>query len=130
MTGGEILRAALTAGSPDPTAAGDKVRQDAADEQDIPPFIIFRRVDVFRDRGIDGTLLSIKETFHIECWGEDRAGSDLLEEQAIAALYAADLFPDSNDPDGIDPEVKVMAAVFAVDVWTTPEVNSVETTQT
>lgn len=123
MTGGERIRAALTNGSPDPTAAGTKVRQDAAGEDDQYPFIIFRRIDAFRDRGLDGTLLSMRETFQIECWGEDREESDDLEEQAVAALEAAGFYPADNEPDGLDPDVKVRAAVFAVDVWTTPDIN-------
>jgi hypothetical protein len=129
MTGGEIIRAVLTGGSPAPTDAGDKVRQDAADQQDEVPYIIFRRVEVFRDRGIDGTLMAVRERFVIECWGAERSDSDMLEAQATAALQAATYYPEDNEVDGIDPEVKVMAAVFAVDVWTTPAVNSVETIQ-
>jgi hypothetical protein len=117
MTGGEIIRAALTAGSPIPTDAGLRVRQDAADEQDAYPFIIFRRVAVFRDRGLDNTLLATKETFHVECWGETREESDDLETQAVAALEAAGRPPSDNDPDGLDPDVKVRAAVIVVDIW-------------
>lgn len=122
MTGGEIIRAALIAGSPLPTDAALKVRQDAADEEDSQPFIIFRRAGVERQRGLDGTLLAKRETFHIECWGETREDADVLEAQAIAALEAAGLYPDDNEVDGLDPEVKVRAAVFAVDVWNTPEI--------
>ena len=122
MTGGERIRAALIAGSPDPTGAGTKVRQDAADENDEYPFIIFRRTDVVRDRGLDGTLLSMVETFQVECWGETREESDDLETQAVAALEAAGFYPNGNEVDGLDPDVKVRAAVFMVDVWTTPDI--------
>lgn len=117
MTGGELIRAALIAGSPLPTAAGLRVRQDAADEKDDYPFIIFRRISVNRIKGLGGEALVTQETFHIECWGETREQSDLLEAQAILALIAAGYYPDGNDVDGIDPDVKVRAAVFAVDVW-------------
>jgi len=117
MTGGEILRSVLGAGSPLPTGAAQRVRQDAADEQDQFPFIIFRRVEVFRDRGLDNTLLATKEVFHVECWGETRAESDVLEQEAIAALDAAGYPCDGNEPDGIDPDVKVRAAVFVVPIW-------------
>lgn len=122
MTGGEQIRAALIAGSPLPTSAGLKCRQDAADEQDDEPFIIFRRYAVERQRGLLGEILAIKETFYVECWGETREQSDQLEAEALAALQAASLFSDGNEPDGLDPDVKVKAAVFAVDVWTTPEI--------
>lgn len=118
MTGGEVLRAALIAGAA--TSAGSKVRQDAADQDDAYPFIIFRRVEVERLRGLDGTLHATKEIFHVECWGENRAESDALEAQALAALQAAGLYADGNEPDGLDPEVKVRAAVFMVDLWTQP----------
>jgi len=118
VTGGEIIRAALTAGSPLPTDAAGRVRQDAADEDDEFPFIIFRRVEVERLRGLDGSLHATKETFHVECWGETRAQSDALEAQAIAALAAARRYCDGNEPDGLDPEVKVRSAVFLIDIWT------------
>ena len=118
MTGGERLRSALIAGAA--TDAGSKVRQDAADQSDEYPFIIFRRVEVERLRGIDGTLHATKEIFHIECWGKTRAESDVLEAQALAALQAAGLYADGNEPDGLDPEVKVRAAVFMIDLWTQP----------
>lgn len=116
MTGGERLRAALIAAPA--TSAGSRVRQDAADQSDEYPFIIFRRVEVERLRGLDGTLHATKEIFHIECWGENRADSDTLEAEALAALQTAGLFSDGNEPDGLDPDVKVRAAVFLVDVWT------------
>lgn len=124
MTGGERIHAALTAGNPPATSVGTKVRQDAADEQDGYAFIIFRRVDVVRERGLGGMLLAMKEVFHIECWGETRADADVLEQEALAALTAANFYPDGNEVDAIDPEVKVRCAIFAVDVWTTPEIVS------
>lgn len=114
MTGGETLHAALTAL---PTDAGLKVSQDAADEGDTFPFIIFRRVAVERIKGISGELLVTRETFHVECWGETRAQSNVLEAQSIAAINAAGMYPDGNEVDGLDPDVKVRAAVFAVDIW-------------
>lgn len=120
MTGGERLRAALIAGAG--TSAGRKVRQDAADEDDEYPFIIFRRVEVERLRGLNGVLHAGKETFHVECWGDDREESDALEDEAIAALQTAGLYCDGNEPDGLDPEVKVRAAVFLIDIWTTPAI--------
>jgi len=116
MTGGEAIRAALIAGSPT-TDAGNRVRQDAADENDDFPFIIFRRVAVDRLRGLDGSLHATKETFQVECWGDTREQSDELEAQAISLLEAAGYYPDGNEVDGLDPEVKVRAAVFAVDIW-------------
>lgn len=121
MTGGERVRAALISGSP-MTSAGTKVRQDAADEEDEYPFIIFRRTEVERQRGVGGELLATRETFQVECWGENRAASDTLEAEAVSALEATGLYPDGNEPDGLDPDVRVRAAVFTVDVWTTPEI--------
>ena len=123
MTGGEIIRAALTAGSPPPTDAGLKVRQDAADEEDEEPFIMFRRHAVDRQRGLDGTLLATKESSVVECWGATREPSDILEAQVIAAMDAAGRPCDGNEPDGLDPGVKVKANVLFVDIWTTPEIS-------
>lgn len=129
MTGGERIRAALVTGSPYPTSAGDKCRQDAADQKDVEPFIIFRRVKVQRTRGLDNTLLAMCETFQVECWGMTRGASDDLEAQAIAALEAVGLLAEDNEPDGLDPEVVVKAAVFVVCVWATPEILSITTDQ-
>jgi hypothetical protein len=123
VNGGELIRAALISGSPDPTSAGTRVRQDAAKDDDPYPFIIFRRIDVDRQRGLGGGLLAMRETFQVECWGENREESDELESQAVAALEAAGFYPDGNEVDGIDPEVKVRAGVFTLDVWTTPEID-------
>lgn len=117
MTPSETLMAALTAGSPTPVSDATEVRQDAADEEDAYPFIIFRRVAADRQRGIGGELLVTRTTFHVECWGTTRAESETLEAEAIAALEAAGIYPDGNEVDGLDPDVKVRAAVFAVDVW-------------
>lgn len=117
VPGGVAVRSALTSGSPYPTDAQDRVRQDAADQDDAYPFIIFRRVAIERLRGLDGSLHAILETFHVECWGETREQSDELEAQVVAALEAAGYYPGENDPDGIDPEVRVKAAVVAVDIW-------------
>lgn len=115
MTGGQIISSVLATGLP--TDAGLRIRQDAADEEDILPFIIYRRVNVERLRGLDGSLHATRETFHIECWGLTRVACELLESQALLAFDAAGYYPDGNEPDGIDPEVKVRAAVFAVDIW-------------
>lgn len=117
MTPGEIIEAALNAGSPNPIAEATAIRQDAADEEDGYPFIIFRRASGEDLCGLDGSLHAVKTTFHVECWGETRAQSDVLETQAKAACRASGLYPSGNEVDGLDPDVKVRAAVFAVDVW-------------
>lgn len=123
MSGGDIIRSVLATGSPLPTNAGDRIRQDAADESDEYPFIIFRRVDVERQRGLNGTLLAMCETFHVECWTEYREDADALQDQAIAALNAAGYFAGGNEPDGLDPDVKVRASVFLIAIWTTPQID-------
>jgi hypothetical protein len=117
MTPNERIEAALRAGSPTPVTDVTEVRQDAADEEDEYPFIIFRRANVERLKGLLGEVLATRSTFQIECWGETRDQSDAIERQALAALSAAGFYPDGNEVDGLDPEVKVRAAVFAVDVW-------------
>lgn len=125
MTGGEIIRSVLVTGSPYPTSAADKVRQDAANQKDVEPFVIFRRVKVTRTRGLDNTVLAVCEAFNVECWGMTRADSDQLEAEAIAALEAKGYLAEDNEPDGLDPEVVVKAAVFQVCIWTTPSIESV-----
>jgi hypothetical protein len=115
MSGGTLLRAVLT-GSPG-TSAGSRVRADAADEKDIYPFIIFRRTTVDRIYGLDNTRLGVREDFSIECWGDTPAAAQALEAEVVAALAAADLPVNPNDPDGNDPMVGVNAAVVNVSIW-------------
>jgi hypothetical protein len=113
--GAEILRDAITLGSPDPTYAR-AVRQDLADEADEFPYIVFRRIAVERDIGLDGTLLGVRETYHVECWGHNREEEMVLENRVVDLLLAAHLPPRSNDTDGLDPSMLVRAGVIVVDV--------------
>lgn len=113
--GAEIVRDALVGGSPDPTFAS-AVRQDQADEGDEYPFIIFRRTFVERDFGLDNTLLGVRETYQIECWGDTREQEMVMETRVVDLLIAAGLPPKANDTDGLDPDMKVRAGVIVVDV--------------
>lgn len=115
-TGAEILRTALVGGSPNPTFA-NAVRQDLADEADEFPYIIFRRVGVYRDFGLYNTLLAVKETYHIECWGDNRAQEAEMEDRCVDLLIAAGLPPSENESDGFDPTMKVRAGVIVVEFW-------------
>lgn len=115
-TGAETLRNALVGGSPDPTFA-TAVRQDLADEADQFPYIIFRRVAVYREFGLDNTLLCVKETYHIECWGDNREQESVMEDKVVDLLIAADMPPSQNESDGFDPDMKVRAGVIVVDLW-------------
>lgn len=114
--GAEILRAVLVGGSPDPTFA-TAVRQDLEDENDTYPYIVYRRVDVYREFGLDDTLLAVRETYHIECWGHNRAQEMDMEERVVDLLIAAGLPPRANETDGLDPQMKVRVGVLVVDVW-------------
>ena len=116
MTGGEQIRAALTAGLG--TMAGSRVRQDMADERDELPFIIFRRFGYKYETGLLGPPMAMQEVMHIECWADTRAQTDAMEAQVVAALLAANLFPLGGDTDGTDADVKVRAGTIMVDVWT------------
>lgn len=117
MTGGEIVRQTLT-GSPYATDAGEAVRSDAADEKDDYPFIVFRRTNVFRDWGLDNTLMGTRETFQIECWDETPAKAQVLEQQVVEAFLTIGVPTLPNDPDAQDPTVLVNCAVVNVDIWT------------
>lgn len=117
MAARDVLLTALMGGSPPPTSAGDNVFYDQAPEKVPMKFIVCRRVSTYRDFGLDNTLLGTKETFHVECWGENRADSDDLQDEAVAALVAAGLPPSENEADGLDPTVFARAAVIVVDVW-------------
>jgi hypothetical protein len=116
MSGWSQLRDVLLNGSPQ-TLAGQKIRQDAANDGDKYPFVIGRRVDVYREFGLDNTLLSVKEQYGLECWGETREQACALEDQAVALLIAAGLPPDPNGPDGLDPTVDVRCSVLYVSIW-------------
>jgi hypothetical protein len=113
--GAEILRNAIALGSPDPTFA-TAVRQDVADENDEAPFIIFRRVAVDRDVSLDGTLMGVTETYHIECWGDNREQEMVMENTVVDLLLAAGWPPRSNDTDGFDPTMKLRAGVIVVNI--------------
>lgn len=116
MGGWEEVRSVLISSSPQ-TLAADRIRIDSANEGDIYPLVIGRRVDVTREHGLDNTLLSHRETYLLECWGEDRDEAATLEAEVIDALYAAGMPPDDNGPDGVDPVVDVRAGVVYVTVW-------------
>lgn len=116
MSAWEELRGILINGSP-VTAAGDRVRTDAGNEDDAYPFVIGRRVAVERTFGLDNTLLEHKETYSLECWGETRDQASDLEDQVVTLLVGAGLPPDPNGPDGIDPVVDVRCCVIFVSAW-------------
>ena len=116
MSGGTTLRAILT-GSPLATSAGDKVRPDEADVNDKVPFILFRRINVHREYGLDNTLLGTREDFNIECWADTPALAQVLEGEVVAALIDAGVPVNPNDPDGNDPQVGVNAVVVNVSLW-------------
>lgn len=111
--GALILRAAVFGGSPDAGFA-TAMRQDLADESDVEPYIVFRRVFVKREVGLDNTLLGVTETYHIECWGDNREQEMEMENQVIQRLFAAGLPPETSQTDGVDPEMKLRAGVIVV----------------
>lgn len=119
MTGGQILREILVGPGPDyPTSAADRIRPDEMGQGEPFPFVIFRRVGVNRDFGLDNTLLAVVETFALECWGETPAKAQALEAEVVDALLVAGNPPSPNEPDGNDPEVGVNCVVLRVDIWT------------
>lgn len=122
MTGSEQIRSALTAGSPYPTSAEDRVRSDAADEEDATPYAVFRRIAVDREYGLDNTLLAMTETFQIFCWGATPTEAQQLEQETVDALLANDLVPGPNDPDAVNFDVGDNVVVITVDVVTTPQI--------
>ncbi len=113
--GALIVRNAVFGGSPDPGFA-TAMRQDLADEGDVEPYIVFRRVFVKREVGLDNTLLGVTETYHIECWGDNRAQEMQMEGQVVDRLIAAGLPPSSNQTDGVDPDMKLRAGVIVVSI--------------
>lgn len=129
MEGWLQIITALSTGSPAPTSAGDKIRVDAANDNDAYPFIVGHSVATVRERGLDNTLLFVKETFHLELWGETREQANQLEQEVVDALNAAGLYEDPNGPDGFDPNVDVRCVDLFVPTWVTPEVPSIETVE-
>lgn len=121
MAGWDQIMAALS-GSPLPTSAGDKIRVDQANDADSYPFVVGHSVSTERARGLDGTLLYVKETFHLECWGETRELANVLETEVVDALIAAGLYTDPNGPDGFDPTLDVRCVDLFVPTWITPEI--------
>ena len=113
---------AALSGSPLPTSAEDKIRVDQANDSDVMPFVVGHSIATVRERGLDNTLLFVKETFHLECWGETRELANALEGEVVAALEAAGLYTDPNGPDGFDPTLDVRCVDLFVPTWITPQI--------
>lgn len=120
-TGWQEIVDALGAGSPT-LSCGDRIRTDAANDEDPYPFIVGHSYSTERDFGLDGTLLSTKELFHVELWGETREQANQLEAEVLERLIAADLLPEPNGPDGFDPTVDVRCVDLFVPTWITPAI--------
>ena len=122
-TGWEQIVAALTTGSPSPTPAGERIYIDAANDEEPRPYVIGHSIGRNRTFGLDNTLLALKETFHLECWGETRELANQLADAVVEALLAAGLVPDDNGPDGMDPSFDVRCTDVYVPTWITPQVD-------
>lgn len=115
MEGWDALSAVLL-GSPQ-TAAGEQVRIDSANDDDVYPFVVGHRVDVKRAYGLDNTLLEHQETYQLECWGETREQAGDMADEVAQRLQAAGFPLDPQGPDGLDPIVDVRCAVLYVSLW-------------
>lgn len=111
------LRAALVGSTALTNIVGQRIRVDQADEKDEFPYIVFRRVNVRRDYGLDNTLLSRADDFEIECWHEKRLSADDMANLVVQALTTAGIVPNDNDPDAVDPELVKRCAVVTCSVW-------------
>lgn len=118
MSSIETIRSALLASPALVSLVGQKIRVDAAEQKDAMPYIVFRRPRVTREMGLDNTVLAKGEIFEIECWDEQRLASADLEDEVVSALLAANILPDDNDPDALDPDVDARCTVVTCTVWT------------
>lgn len=110
------VQAALTAHPGLAALVGPRIRVDFAKESDAYPFVVFKRTGLEIIRGLDGSRHGETETFEIECWASTRAQSIDVSEQAIAALEAAQLYPEQAAPDGIDPELLDRVTVLSFEI--------------
>lgn len=111
------LQAALDAWGPLVDLVGDRIRPDLARTTDAMPFVVFKRVNLKRELGLDGSVHAQVESFHVESWGEYRHVSVQVSEAVLDALQAAGLAPEDADPDSLDPETLDRANVVLVDIW-------------
>lgn len=118
MTPAESLRKVLTDHAPLVGLVGGRVRVDLGNEEDVYPFVVFKRVSFEKVTGLDGTVHARRDTFQVECWAGTRTASSALAEVVDDALRSGDLDPDESDPDAIDPSIGARAVVLNVDVWT------------
>lgn len=121
MRGIETVRTALLASAPLVALVAQRVRADIAGDRDAAPYVVVRRKAVEREFALNDALLAKRELFEIECWADERLSTVDMEEAVVAALLAAGLVPEDNDPDAIDPALDVRCAIVMVSVWTTPE---------
>jgi hypothetical protein len=119
MSAAEDLRAALVAHAPLVSLVGARVREDAGDENDTYPYIIFRQTGNEPIRGLDGSLHARVETFQVESWGTTRAQSMQVHALVEEALMEADIECDPADANELDPEIGDFAGVWNARIWTT-----------
>lgn len=112
------IKAALVAHAGLAALVGAKIRADLAQEKDVLPFIVFKRVAYNPVYGLDNSLHAAQETFAIECWATHRAESVAVAEQAMAALAVAGMPATNAEADGIDPELLDLVTIINADVWT------------
>ena len=116
MSSHELVKTALLAHPGLAALVAGRIRVDYAKESDAYPFVVFKRAGLDIHRGIDGSRHGQTETYEIECWADTRSQSVDVSEQAIAALEAAQLYPEQVQADGVDPELLARVTVLSVEI--------------
>jgi hypothetical protein len=81
------------------TDAADRVRPEAAEQDDELPLVIFKRRSFEKPPLLDGGSLDLAKTvFDFECWASTKAAAHTLAEQVASALDASAILYRTREP--------------------------------
>lgn len=118
MTIEESLIAALTAGIPGPTSAGNRVHAVLRPQDEATPAISYQRISSVPVADFDGDAGVDNARVQIDCWGLTYGAAKTLAREARVAITAADLHAYvMTDRDDIDEETGLYRVSMDVSLW-------------
>ncbi|WP_349745237.1 tail completion protein gp17 [Roseateles cavernae] len=115
-TSHQDLRAALLAFPGLTALVGQSVHIDFAPAEAPQPFVVVKGDGIEYIRGLDGSRHGQIERFDVEAWADRRSVAVAVSEQCLLALEAASYWPESKQPDGIDPELLERVCVLTLEI--------------
>jgi hypothetical protein len=81
------------------TDAQDRIRPEAAEEDDVLPLVIFKRQSFETTPLLDGGVGDLaKSIFDFECWAATKAAAHALAEEIAATLDASSIVYRTREP--------------------------------